>query len=156
MFIEGVEVKTPSLIDRGFSEDYRGSVEYCNDIDLSFYKRFYFIHNPKQGTVRAWHGHKKEAKLVKVISGKFIIVAVEIDNWDEPSKSQDLHEFEMQADSGFLFIPPGYANGAMNLDSNSSALYFSSFALKEASSDDYRFDSKYWDPWTTLGGKIFE
>ena len=62
----------------------------------------------------------------------------------------------MQADSGFLFIPPGYANGAMNLDSNSSALYFSSFALKEASSDDYRFDSKYWDPWTTLGGKIFE
>ena len=46
--------------ERGFSEDHRGSVEFFNELNLSEYKRFYTVTNPKISTVRAWHGHKKE------------------------------------------------------------------------------------------------
>ena len=58
---------SPKRIERGFSEDHRGSIEYFNDLDLSKYKRFYIVNNPVQGTVRAWHGHQKEGKLIKVL-----------------------------------------------------------------------------------------
>ena len=139
MYIEGVEVKTPSLIDRGFSEDYRGSVEYCNDIDLSFFKRFYFTHNPKQGTVRAWHGHQKEGKLIKVLDGVFLVGSVAIDKWDKPSESLEPELFEIKKYSDLLYMPPGYANGAMNLVPESSIVYFSTSNLEESIEDDYRF-----------------
>ena len=49
--------------ERGFSEDHRGNVEFFNELNLSDYKRFYTVTNPKIGTVRAWHGHKNEKKL---------------------------------------------------------------------------------------------
>ena len=87
------------ILEAGSAIDDRGEVIFANEFNMKKIKRFYIVSNHRTNFIRAWHGHKKEAKLVKVISGKFIIVAVEIDNWDEPSKSQDLHEFEMQADN---------------------------------------------------------
>ena len=50
--------------ERGFSEDHRGNVEFFNELNLSDDKRFYTVTNPKIGTVRAWHGHKNEKKLI--------------------------------------------------------------------------------------------
>ena len=50
-------------------KDHRGSLEYYNDLDFDEFKRFYIVRNPKRGTVRAWHGHKVESKLVKVLKG---------------------------------------------------------------------------------------
>ncbi len=143
-------------IKRGIAEDHRGSLEFYNDLDLSDYKRFYIVHNPKKGTVRAWHGHKKEAKLLKVIKGSFLVGVVEIDNWDNPNKDLLPESFEMNTESDILFIPPGYANGAMNLSEDSSVMYFSTSNLEESVGDDFRFDSKYWDLWTEKGGVLFE
>jgi hypothetical protein len=61
---------------------------------------------------------------------------------------------EMNVNSDLLSIPEGYANGAMNLEENSKIIYFSSSDLEDSLNDDYRFDSKYWDPWTSNGGEF--
>jgi len=143
-------------IKRGFADDHRGSVEFYNDLDLSDYKRFYIVNNPSKGTVRAWHGHKKEGKLLKVIKGSFLVGVVKIDNWETPDKNIKPDTFEMNAESDILFIPPGCANGSMNLSDDSSVMYFSTSNLEESVSDDFRFDSKYWDLWTEKGGVLFE
>lgn len=148
--------KEPFHINRGHAEDHRGSVEFYNDIDIGIYKRFYIVNNPIKGTVRAWHGHKKEAKLIKVISGCFLIGAVKIDNWDLPSKDLNVDLFDVDSNAGLIYIPPGYANGAMNLIEDSSVMYFSTSNLNESLEDDYRFEAKYWNPWTEKGGDIFE
>ena len=142
--------------ERGFSEDHRGNVEFFNELNLSDYKRFYTVTNPKIGTVRAWHGHKNEKKLIKVLSGKFLVGVIEIDDWENPDKTIDPEMVEMDINSDLLSIPEGYANGAMNLEENSKIMYFSSSTLEDSLSDDYRFDSKYWDPWTSNGGELFE
>ena len=147
---------SPKRIKRGFSEDHRGSIEYFNDVDLSEYKRFYIVNNPVQGTVRAWHGHQKEGKLIKVLDGVFLVGSVAIDKWDKPSESLEPELFEIKKNSDLLYIPPGYANGAMNLASDSSVMYFSTAHLDESIEDDHRFDSKFWDPWTGRGGVVFE
>ena len=149
-------IKQPSQFERGFSEDHRGSVEFYNNIDLSYFKRFYMVSNPKEGTVRAWHGHKNEGKLIKVTEGNFLVGAVKIDNWDSPGKDLPVELFEINTEAGLLYIPPGYANGAMNFAPESSILYFSTARLHDSIEDDYRFDSKFWDPWTKRGGVIFE
>jgi len=153
---EGLNIEQPYPIKKGFSEDHRGSVEFYNDLDLSIFKRFYVVNNPKQGTVRAWHGHKMEGKLIKVTEGSFLVGAIKIDNWDSPSKELKLELFEINTNTGLLYIPPQYANGAMNLVPNSSIMYFSTSHLSASIKDDYRFESKFWDPWTERGGVIFE
>ena len=150
------KIKQPSQFERGFSEDHRGSVEFYNNIDLSYFKRFYMVSNPKEGTVRAWHGHKNEGKLIKVTEGNFLVGAVKIDNWDRPGKDLPVELFEINTEAGLLYIPPGYANGAMNFSPESNIMYFSTSHLDDSIEDDYRFDSKFWDPWTERGGVIFE
>ncbi len=142
--------------ERGFSEDHRGSVEFFNELNLSEFKRFYTVTNPKKGTVRAWHAHKIEKKLVKVLSGKFLVGVIKIDDWNTPNQNINPEMFEMDIYSDLLYIPEGYANGAMNLEENSNIMYFSSSNLEESLNDDYRFDSKYWDPWSINGGELFE
>ena len=82
--------------------------------------------------------------------------AIKIDNWDSPSKELELELFEINTNTGLLYIPPQYANGAMNLVPNSSIMYFSTSHLIASIKDDYRFESKFWDPWTERGGVIFE
>ena len=111
--------------ERGFSEDHRGSVEFFNELNLSEYKRFYTVTNPKIGTVRAWHGHKKEKKLIKVLSGNFLVGVIKIDDWENPNKTLKPEMIEMNVNSDLLSIPEGYANGAMNLEENSKIMYLS-------------------------------
>ena len=64
----------PFIYDKEESEDHRGSLEYYNTLELDPYKRFYIVTNPQKGTVRAWHGHKLETKLVRVLKGRFTIL----------------------------------------------------------------------------------
>ena len=85
-----------------------------------------------------------------------MVGVVEIDNWESPDKSLKHHSFEMNAESDILFIPSGYANGAMSLSDDSTVMYFSTSNLEESLDDDFRFDSKYWDIWTEKGGVLFE
>ena len=142
--------------ERGFSEDHRGSVEFFNELNLSEFKRFYTVTNPKKGTVRAWHAHKIEKKLVKVLSGKFLVGVIKIDDWNTPNQNINPEMFEMDIYSDLLYIPEGYANGAINLEPNGKILYFSSLHLEESKQDDYRFDSRYWNPWDEYSPEIYE
>ena len=48
----------PFIYSKEETQDFRGSLEYYNSLDLDKYKRLYIVKNPKIGTVRAWHGHK--------------------------------------------------------------------------------------------------
>jgi len=150
------EIVKPTLLKRGVSEDHRGSVEYYNSLNLDIFKRFYIVSNPSAGTVRAWHGHKVEAKLIKVIKGEFVIGIVEINNWDNPSQKSKVEKFSLNQKSGVVYIPPGYANGAINLTAESKAIYFSSLNLEDSLNDDYRFDSKFWNPWKDYSPEIYE
>ena len=150
------DISEPILISKGEAKDNRGSVEFYNNLDFEKFKRFYIVTNPKNGTVRAWHGHKLEFKLVKVIKGKFLVCTVKIDDWITPNKNNTVLKTEMNEHSGVLFIPPGFANGAINLEPNSKVMYFSSLNLEESKEDDYRFDSKYWNPWDEYSPEIYE
>ena len=109
-----------------------------------------------RGTVRAWHGHKIEAKLIKVLKGEFLIGVVKVNNWKNPSNKNRVEKFKMNEDSGTLFIPPGYANGAVNLVTDSKVIYFSTLKLEDSANDDYRFDAKFWDPWSEYSPEIYE
>ena len=150
------ESSTPLLLNVGISEDHRGSVEFYNELELDYYKRFYIVSNPIEGTVRAWHGHKIEEKLIKVLKGEFLICLVKIDNWDQPSKNLEILKYKLNENSGLLYVPSGYANGAINLNSDNKIMYFSSLVLEDSINDDYRFDSKYWNPWEEYSPKIYE
>lgn len=150
------ESSTPLLLNGGKSEDHRGYVEFYNELKLDYYKRFYIVSNPIEGTVRAWHGHKIEEKLIKVLNGEFLICLVKVDNWDQPSKNLEILEYKLNENSGLLYVPSGYANGAINLNSDSKVMYFSSLVLEDSINDDYRFDSKYWNPWEEYSPKIYE
>ena len=57
----------PFIYSKEETKDFRGSLEYYNSLDLDRYKRLYIVNNPQIGTVRAWHGHKIEEKLIKVL-----------------------------------------------------------------------------------------
>ena len=149
-------LEKPIIFERGVSEDHRGSLEYYNNLSLDEFKRFYIVRNPKRGTVRAWHGHKVESKLIKVLQGIFIVCLIKIDNREKPSKNIEILEYEFNNDSGLIYVPPGYANGAMNVASDSEIMYFSNLSLEESAKDDIRFKSNYWDPWEKYSPEIYE
>jgi len=138
----------PELIRGGVAADDRGRVSFVNDFDLGACRRFYFVENFATGTVRAWHAHRHERKWVMAVSGAAVAACVAIDNWDAPSKDQQVHRFILDATHpGILSVPPGFANGAMSLAPETKLLYLSDRALEDSLEDDVRFPARYWDPW---------
>ncbi len=135
---------------RRVAVDDRGQLSFVNDFDFSDVKRFYMVENHEKGFIRAWHGHKKEGKYVFVPSGAILIGAVNLE-------TEEIDRFVLSSSKPqVLYIPPGYANGAINLVADSKVIYFSSLNLEDSANDDYRFDSKFWDPWTDYSPEIYE
>jgi dTDP-4-dehydrorhamnose 3,5-epimerase len=138
----------PELLRGGVSTDDRGRVSFVNEFDLSSCRRFYFVENFATGTVRAWHAHRNERKWVLAVNGAALAACVEVDDWDSPSKNQEVHRFVLDAaHPSVLSVPPGFANGAMSLAPGTKLLYMSDRALDESLDDDIRFPARYWDPW---------
>jgi len=136
------------LIEGALAVDDRGALAFVNGFSLEGVKRFYVVSNHEAGFVRAWHGHKKEAKHVFVSSGEAIVAAVKIDDWDKPSKDLPIHRFVLSSRKpAILFIPAGYANGFRTLTPGAQVMFFSSASLQDSQGDDYRFDARRWDPW---------
>jgi dTDP-4-dehydrorhamnose 3,5-epimerase len=137
-----------SQVPGGKAFDDRGSLTFINDLDLSQFKRFYIVENHTRGLIRAWHGHKKEAKAVVVVSGAALVAAVKIDNWDSPSENLQIERVVLSAEKpGALLIPAGYANGFMTLTESAKVMFFSTSSLEESAGDDFRFDARLWNPW---------
>ncbi len=139
----------PRLIKGGVAVDDRGQVSFVNDFDFESVRRFYAVENHARGFIRAWHAHKKEAKYVMVVKGAALIGAVEIDDWDNPSKDAQVHRHVLsEASPAVLFVPAGYANGFMSLTEDTKILFFSTRSLADSAGDDIRYDARHWDPWT--------
>lgn len=138
----------PTIINGGLSVDDRGQVSFVNDFNFENVKRFYQVSNHKQGFVRAWHGHKNEAKYVYVSKGDALIGAVKIDNFDNPSKDLEVKKFILSSKKpSILFIPTGYANGFMSLNEDTIIQFFSTSTLQDSLNDDYRYNARFWDIW---------
>jgi dTDP-4-dehydrorhamnose 3,5-epimerase-like enzyme len=140
---------TPQLIEGGLGVDDRGSVAFVNGFDFSGVRRFYVVANHQQGFVRAWHAHRGEAKYASVLSGAAVVAAVQIDDWEKPSRSAEVHRYVLSAARpAVLFIPAGYANGFMSLTADTKVAFFSTASVEESREDDVRYDARYWDVWT--------
>lgn len=136
------------LIEGGLGADDRGEITFVNNFTFEGVKRFYIVSNHHAGFVRAWHGHKKAAKYVIVISGAALIGVVKIDHWETPAKDTKIHRFSLSAHKpNILYIPPGCANGAMSLTADAKIIYFATDTMEETKQDDYRYPARYWDIW---------
>ncbi len=142
------DIKKLKLIEAGISVDDRGKLMYANDFDFNDVKRFYMVSNHSSGFVRAWHAHKKEAKYVLVLSGAAVVGAVEIDDWEKPSKQTLVSRYVLSSEKpSLLYIPAGFANGFMTLTSDTRVMFFSTSNIEESKNDDWRYPARYWDIW---------
>lgn len=128
--------------------DDRGMLTFFNDFDFSEVKRMYLVRNHKAGFIRAWHGHKKEAKYITVLQGSAIIasMAMNVENQQGTVKKVTLSEY----DPKIFYIPPGYYNGFKTLTDNTILQFFSTTTIDEAKDDDYR------ERWDFIGTEIWE
>ena len=129
----------------GISRDYRGSVSFNNKLDLKKVRRFYIVQNKRKNYVRAWHGHKKEAKFMLCVRGKAKISAVKINNFKKPSKkTKTLNWILEEKIPSVVYIPAGYANGTKSLSKDMKLIVFSTTSLQKSLKDDYRFPRNFW------------
>jgi dTDP-4-dehydrorhamnose 3,5-epimerase-like enzyme len=135
----------PKLFKGGISLDNRGSVSFNNNLTLKNIKRFYFVQNKKKNYVRAWHGHRIEAKFILCIKGKAKISAVKISNVKKPSKKSKVFSWNLDGKvPDVIYIPPGYANGSKSLSKDMKLLILSTTTLSKSIKDDYRFPKEFW------------
>ena len=139
----------PKLLVGDLVVDDRGEVGFVNDFDFAGVKRFYTVRNHHRGFVRAWHGHRREAKYVTVVAGAAIVALVKVDDWERPSKDLPVARYVLSAARPrVLHIPAGYANGFMSLTDDARLMFFSTSTLADSQGDDIRFDARHWDAWT--------
>lgn len=135
----------PKVIQGGNFSDHRGTISYVNDFSFQDIERFYIISNSDKNPIRAWQGHKLDAKNFYCLSGSFKIHFVKIDNWENPSKDLVVETiFVSESDSKIVHIPAGYANAIQSLENNSKLISFSTLHLKDVKDDDVRYPADYW------------
>lgn len=107
-------------------------------------KRAYFIQNHSKGTVRAFHGHKKENKTFYVLRGAFKLIIIDMasGNW----KSFTLTE----KGNNMLKIPSMVYNGFVSLTTDSEMLVVSNSTMDESRNDDIRI------PYDFLGKEVWK
>jgi len=135
----------PMLYEGGISFDKRGSVSYNNNLTFKKIKRFYIVQNKKNNFVRAWHGHKKEAKYILCIKGKVKVSAVRIKDFKKPKKNSKIYSWIINDKKpSVVFIPSGFANGTKSLLKGTKIFVLSNSTLKDSSKDDFRFKENFW------------
>lgn len=128
------------LIDGGLSVDDRGCVRFVNDFSFSKVKRFYQVDNFSVNTIRAFHGHKKEAKYVYVSSGSALIIVAKLPGIKVKKLKDAYKKFILSSKKPqILHIPPKHINGFKALEKDTTLMFFSTTTLKESLSDDFRY-----------------
>jgi len=139
------------IIKGGVVIDDRGTLNHANEFNFYGVKRFYQVQNFSKSTIRAFHGHLREAKYVYVPKGSAIFAVVEINDVESPMKNQHVHRFILSdKNPQVLFIPPRHANGFRPLERDTRIIFFSTSTLEESKGDDYRYPADYW------GNEIWE
>lgn len=135
----------PKVIQGGNFSDHRGSISYVNDFSFHGIERFYIISNSNENPIRAWQGHKLDAKNFYCLSGSFKIHYVKVDNWETPTKNLKIETIIVsEHDSKIVHIPAGYANAIESLENNSKLISFSTLPLTDVKEDDVRYPADYW------------
>jgi len=125
--------------------DYRGQVRFINDFDFKGVKRFYQIENANTNIIRAFHGHKKEAKYVYVSLGSILLCAAYVNDFENPSKKANVEKHILtDKNPQVIYIPPHFANGFKALETNTKVIFYSTRSLKASKVDDYRIPYDYW------------
>ena len=138
----------PEFIESNYFLDDRGYLQFANDFSLDEFKRFYVVENHRANFVRAWHGHKKEAKAFLCLSGEFKLGLVNPVDMENPDSSAVPEIFYLgERKPGILLVPGGYANGIQNLKEGSRLMVFSSSTVEESKNDDFRIEWDFWDIW---------
>lgn len=144
-------MEQPRLIEGGLAIDDRGSLAFVNEFNFEGVRRFYIVSNHRSGFVRAWHGHRHEAKYVLALSGAAIVGVVAIDNWDNPARDLPVRRYVLtEYKPALLYIPAGHANGFETLRPDTKLLFLSTATLEESRGDDLRYDAHYWDAWQVV------
>lgn len=136
----------PTLIQGTTHKDDRGQLFFNNDWSLQKVKRMYCISPKDTSVIRAWQGHKKEAKWFYSCQNDFIIKTIKIDNWELPSQDLISTSYIVSSNKNeVLYVPPGYVTGIKSIKPNSKLMVFSDATLEESINDDFRFDLEYWE-----------
>ncbi|MDK2842445.1 MAG: hypothetical protein PWQ17_1951 [Anaerophaga sp.] len=142
---------TPFLFTEEIFRDHRGEIGAFNSLDLSPFKRTYFITHDNVRTIRAWQAHQYESKLFKVVKGMFVVGFVKIDNFENPSGDLKAdYKILSEGKNEFLFIPKGYANGLKALENNSTIQVYSDFSLDDSIKEKIRFNPGKWLNWNDI------
>lgn len=127
------------LIKGDLSVDDRGIVTFVNNFDFKDVKRFYMVSNHSKGFVRAWHGHKKEAKYVFVTKGAIILALVDMEDTSLAEERVVLSANKPQ----IAYIPAGKFNGFKTLTDDTQVIFFSTATMEETKGDDYRRSAEH-------------
>jgi len=135
----------PYLIEGGFYADQRGRLDFVNDFDLEFIRRFYFTTNVEVNKFRGWQGHKIEKRWFFCVNGSFRVELIKMDNWVNPSDNLDIETFDLiDNEPKVLYVPSGYLNGFKALEENSKMMIMSNFQLGVLDDDEFRFENIKW------------
>jgi len=141
----------PVITKGGLAVDDRGTLRFVNDFNFDGVKRFYMVENHAAGFIRAWHGHRHEAKYVYVVSGAALVVAVRLEDarLDLPIEKA-FRTVVSDSAPAIVRIPGGYYNGFKTLTPGCRVIFFSDASLEESKSDDLRL------PFEAVNEKIWE
>jgi dTDP-4-dehydrorhamnose 3,5-epimerase len=144
-------MEEPRIIDGGIAVDDRGMLSFANQFDFAGVKRFYQVRNFSPAVIRAFHGHRNEAKYAYVPSGAAIVATVPLDDLVDKKPNPAVKRFVLSAAKpAILYIPKNFANGFRCLQNETTILFFSTSSIDESKGDDIRF------PYDVCGESIWE
>jgi dTDP-4-dehydrorhamnose 3,5-epimerase-like enzyme len=135
------------ILEGGIAVDDRGTVSFWNFMDFAKVKRFYVVENFSTETVRGWHGHMEEEKIVLAISGAALFAICPME--DGKAVVSDYEKYTLTGNI-LLWIPPGCAHGFRCLIPGTRLMFFSTATLEESKKDDYRFSIVNTDLWKVV------
>jgi dTDP-4-dehydrorhamnose 3,5-epimerase-like enzyme len=125
----------PEKINGSTFVDDRGKLTFNNNCSIEGFKRTYII-TGHCGMIRAFHGHRKESKIMQCVRGRMRIVLVNMDD------EKDRYTFYLTDNGDCVKVPAGYYNGLQHMTVESELLVYSDTTVVESLGDDYRAN---WD-----------
>ncbi|MCT8341123.1 dTDP-4-dehydrorhamnose 3,5-epimerase family protein [Flavobacteriaceae bacterium TK19130] len=137
----------PTIHKGGIHQDERGTLQFFNEFDMSKVKRMYHTTHADTETIRAWMGHKIEARWFFCTCGRFKVKTVAID-FNTLSPAGEVQECILSVENAeVLHIPAGFASGFQALSPSSSLLIMSDYHFGEVD-DSYKLSTDEFLEWT--------